>query len=165
MGPAKLSETLHISMDEAKKLINGYYMAFPGIKEFLYQLTKQVERNKRAISTLDGRIRDLSSLDWDSRKHVGHACNIAKNMPFQGGNASMIKRAMVNLYRKIEETGRHDLKLVGCVHDEFIVEGDKDKLEEGKKLVVDAMVEAGEYYVKSVPMVVDVDVGDHWIKG
>lgn len=164
MGPKKLSGQLDIPLDTAADLIKSWYASFPSVKAFLDEVAYNAEVTHQAVSTLDGRIRHLDTMDWDDKGHVAHAKNVAKNMPFQGGNASMIKRGMCILYDKIEKQRREDLELVACVHDEFVAEGDRDKLEEGKELVVSSMIEAGEYYVKSVPMVVDVDVGDHWIK-
>jgi DNA polymerase I-like protein with 3'-5' exonuclease and polymerase domains len=165
MGPAALGKNLGISTKEAKVLLKQYFQAFPGIKEFLDKCEADCLETKLIVSTLDGRIRDASGIDWDNPKQVSGAVNAAKNMPFQGGNGSIIKRAMIILYDKIKEYNRHDLKLVACVHDELVVEGDLDKKEEGLKIVMDSMVEAGEYYIKSIPMTVDIDVGDHWIKG
>jgi len=159
-----LASALDIDIQYAKDLTNSYFSTFRGVYEFLNEMAANVINTHKAISVLDGRTRDLSHLDWDDKRMVSHAQNIAKNMPFQGGNASMIKLAMAYLAEKIERYGRDDLRLVACVHDEFVVEGDKDKLEEGKKLVLDTMMEAGHHYVKSVPMKVGVDIGEHWVK-
>lgn len=163
-GPLKLSQTLDINIDRAKEMISSYYTTFPGVRDFLQDMADRAERTKTAYSPLDGRKRDMSNLDWDDPRSVGHARNVAKNMPFQGGNASMIKRAMIILNKKIKQYNRTDLKLVACVHDEFVSEGLRNKLEEGKNIIVDSMKEAGEYYVKSVPILVNVDVADHWVK-
>jgi DNA polymerase-1 len=88
-------------------------------------------------------------------------------MPFQGGNASITKYAMVLIRNKILEKN-WDLngmaKVLCAVHDEILVEAHDDVIDEMHKIQVDEMLAAAYHYVKKVPMAVETSVEGHWVK-
>jgi DNA polymerase I-like protein with 3'-5' exonuclease and polymerase domains len=80
------------------------------------------------------------------------------NSPAQGTGADILKKAMVLLRPRIAGKA----KIVHIVHDEIILEAPEEKAEEMKKILEDAMKEAGQYYIKSVPVEVEGNICDSW---
>lgn len=164
IGPKKLSDNLSISMQDARTLMNKYYRTFPKIKALLNELVEEASTSKIAKSPLDSRQRDLSTFDWDNPRETAHALNIAKNIPFQGAGASVTKKALCNLRHKIVSKGYKAL-LVNVIHDEIVVEVADSEAEEVAKMVEVEMTKAFNHYAPDVPMEVDAQIGDCWIKG
>jgi len=162
MGVKKLAVSLGISLDEAKQLRTKYFQTFPRIEILMNKLSKEARANKYALSPLDGRRRDLTHIDWDNQKHVGAAMNEAKNMPFQGCGASTTKRAMVRIKNRIDSEGIRG-RIVNVVHDELLYEVHKDEADKLATIVKIEMCAAFNEYAPDVPMVVNPDIGTHWI--
>ena len=81
------------------------------------------------------------------------------NSPIQGTGADIIKEALVILIKEIEDT---DCKIVGCVHDEIILEVPESSAERAATILTCVMEQAGSKYLKSIPIVVDVRITDNW---
>ena len=164
IGPKKLSDNLEIKYDEAKHLMDKYYRTFPKIKELLNSLAIDAQRSHVAISPLDGRQRDLSTFDWKNRREVAHAINISKNLPFQGAGASVTKLALCRIKKRVEENNL-DAKLVNVIHDEVVVESKESCSNQVAKIVEAEMIAAFNKYAPSVPMEVEAQIENHWVKG
>ena len=162
MGPMKLSHTLDINMQEARFLINKYFHTFPYIKQAMDKLETHARLTHVALSPLDQRQSDLSSMDWEDGRQASHALNIAKNLPFQGTGASTTKLALCRIKRRLDKH-EYDARLINVVHDEILVEAHLDCVDEVAKLVEKEMVTAFNYYAPSVPMEADAHIGDCWI--
>jgi len=162
IGPMKLSLNLNISIQEARNLMNKYFTTFPLIKKTLEDLIKEAEKNRYALSPLDGRRRDLTTFDWDDSKQVAHAKNITKNLPFQGCGASTTKLAMCKLKKIIDEK-KYDAKIINAIHDEILIEVHKNEAEEVAKVVKESMISAFNHYAPSVPMKVEPAIAREWI--
>jgi DNA polymerase I-like protein with 3'-5' exonuclease and polymerase domains len=162
MGPMKLGHTLDINMQEARYLINKYFYTFPYIKQAMDKLESHARLTHVALSPLDQRQSDLSSMDWEDGRQASHALNIAKNLPFQGTGASTTKLALCRIKRRLDKY-EYDARLINVVHDEILVEAHLDCVEDVAKLVETEMVTAFNYYAPSVPMEADAHIGDCWI--
>ncbi|MBW8886030.1 MAG: hypothetical protein JF612_14925, partial [Planctomycetia bacterium] len=83
---------------------------------------------------------------------------IAINTVIQGSAADIIKRAMINVHRRL---GRERLKakLLLQIHDELVLEFPPQERERIEALVVEEMAAAAEL---AVPLKVDVHVGPNW---
>ena len=149
-------------MQEARYLINKYFYTFPYIKQAMDRLESHARRTHIALSPLDNRQSDLSSMDWDDGRQASHALNIAKNLPFQGTGASTTKLALCRVKRRIDKY-EYDARLINVVHDEILVEAHVDCVEDVAKLVETEMVTAFNFYAPSVPMEADAHIGDCWI--
>ncbi len=125
MGPNKLSDTLNISVEGAKELIEKYFKTFPSIKGFLDKLGNYGKKygyiktfppynRKRWFTNWYPRIWDNSS----SSMELGSIERASKNTPIQGASADMTKRALVLMrdHIKIEDA---PVKLVMTVHDQI----------------------------------------------
>ena len=144
--------------------MNKYYRTFPQIKSLLNDLVSQARQREVAVSPLDGRQRDLKTFDWYNRREVAHALNISKNLPFQGAGASVTKLALCRIQNKIKEKNL-SAKLVNVIHDEVVVESKESCAHEVAKMVEKEMIAAFNHYAPSVPMEVEAQIEDHWVKG
>ena len=162
MGAWGLAQTLKIDKDEAQSLLNRYFTVFPSIKSFLNKMSNEAQHNRYAFSPLDGRRRDLSSMDWDHWKKRKHALNIAKNHPIQGASASITKLALIMIHEYIRDNNK-DAGIIAVIHDEVLVECHGDIAEEMAKVVEEKMIAAFNEYCPDVPMEVDAIIDNHWI--
>ncbi len=86
---------------------------------------------------------------------------MANGLVTHNSSADILKRALRLLHDKLRET---NASIVNMVHDEIVVEADATQAEEISKIVEDAMCKAGEEYVKRVPVKVETEVADAWVK-
>jgi len=156
-GPHGLSQGAGISYAEAKDFINRYLEVYPGIKKMMTKFIKDAEKNGYA-ETLFKRRRPLPELNSDITMMRKAAERMAINMPIQGTAADMIKKAMLNIDKFIQEK-EAEIKLLLQVHDELIFEVKADKLEEYTKTLKLLMTEA---LPLSIPVVVEASWGDNW---
>jgi DNA polymerase I-like protein with 3'-5' exonuclease and polymerase domains len=75
------------------------------------------------------------------------------NSPIQGTSADIIKKALCLLHERLSGT---EIKIIACIHDEIILEAPMSEVEKAQEILWDSMVEAGQMYLKNVPVVVDV---------
>ena len=81
------------------------------------------------------------------------------NSAIQGTSADIIKTALCLLHERVSGT---EIKVVACIHDEIILEAPMSEIEKAQDILSDSMVEAGQVYLKNVPVVVDVSVVGNW---
>ena len=93
-------------------------------------------------------------------KTGGAAERNAVNAPIQGSAADIIKIAMINIYNKLE-AGNYKTKMLLQVHDELVFDVYKPELDTMKTLIKSEMENA---YQLSVPLDVDMDLGDNWLE-
>ena len=154
-----LSERLTIGRKEAKELIDGYFASYPGVKKYMEESIRRA-REKGYVTTMFGRKR--YTRDIHSRNQVvrGNAERNAINAPIQGTAADIIKIAMVNIHRRLEEKNLKS-KMILQVHDELIFEVAPPELEFLKEMVLDEMSGAASL---SVPLKVDWGTGSNWLE-
>ncbi len=157
ISPFGLARQLGISRESAAQHIQTYFKCYPGIQAYMDRM-KQEAREKGYVTTLLGRrcfIQDIHSRDPNRR---GFAERQAINAPLQGGNADIIKKAMIKLKWLLKETHLKAHMLLQ-VHDELIFEVSEEDLEKAQPLIVKTM----ESIVSlAVPLVVEADVGNTW---
>jgi DNA polymerase-1 len=151
-----------VSVEEAERLLNRYFKAYPQVKQYLEGSAKTaIERGW--AETLGGRKLFLQIGERMEGPDLAAISRVAKNMPIQGTNADMLKVAMAGIRRRLLDGGP-DAFMVNCVHDEILLEAEDGGAWDAAEIVKEEMVKAGERYVKKVPMVVDVSVGNSWLK-
>jgi DNA polymerase-1 len=84
-----------------------------------------------------------------------------KNTPIQGTSADILKRALRLLSDELRPTSA---KIVNIIHDEIVVETDADEAEEIAGKVERAMSDAGQEYLATVPVKVETEIAEEWIK-
>lgn len=122
-----LSEQINTSVKEARTIIDNFFIAFPEVSEFLRKIVFEASRDGY-VSTLFGRrryLRDFNSSSYQTREFAKRA---AMNAPIQGTAADLIKIAMINVDKLLEE-GAYKTKMVLQIHDELIFMVHKDEKE------------------------------------
>jgi len=153
-----LSQRLNISRTEAAALIQGYFSSFPGVKLYMENAVRKA-KEKGFVETIMGRRRFLPDIHSANAIVRGVAERNAINAPLQGSAADIIKLAMVNLQKKLQDNYKSYLILQ--VHDELILNVDKDEIENIRNIVRSEM----EHVMKlRVPLVVDIGVGNNWLE-
>jgi DNA polymerase-1 len=157
MGPKKLSQTTGFSFNEARKFIESYFATFPKVKALISFLEEKAEDLGYA-STLSGRRRLLPGLKSSLAKEQALARNMSINTPIQGSAADLIKIAMLNLHKKLEN-GRLRCDLLLQIHDELVFECHKDDELAARELIREEMEGAWKLFV---PIEVSIASGKNW---
>jgi DNA polymerase-1 len=159
IGPFGLANRLKISQTEAKEIIATYFERFPGVKGYIHDTLEHVRRTGY-VQTLRGRRRYLPDIASKNQNIRGNAERQAINMPIQGTSADMIKIAMVNLARALNDQGFRS-RLLLQVHDELICEVPPEEEVRMKDLVLKIMQEA---LPLDVPVKVEAGTGPNWLE-
>lgn len=154
-----LSQSLGISRKEAAEIIEAYFTQYPGIKEYMNQAIASA-KEKGYVETLLKRKRFLRDILSANATVRAFAERNAINAPIQGSAADMIKIAMINIQKEIKDRNLKG-KMVMQVHDELVFDIPKNELEVFKGLIQKEMQEAIKL---SVPIIVEVGVGDNWLE-
>jgi DNA polymerase-1 len=154
-----LAQRLRIGTKEAQKLIDTYRASYPGVGRFLDELL-EAAREKGYAETLLGRRRYFKE-QITSRNPADRALaeRIAVNMPVQGTQADMIKKAMVAIHHRLLAEGFAG-RMILQVHDELVFEAPEAEVEALSALVTEEMRGA---LPLSVPIVVEIGVADNWL--
>jgi len=152
-----LSESLDMRIVEAKEFIDKYFKAFPGIKEYLDNVVVIAKENGFVKTIMDRKrtIEELYNTNYMIRQ-TGE--RIALNTPIQGSSADIIKKAMIDLFEKMNER-KLKSKMIIQIHDELIFDVKEDELEELKALVKEVMENV---YKLDVPLIVETSLGKNW---
>jgi DNA polymerase-1 len=152
-----LSENLEIPREQAQQYIDTYLARFPMVQDFIERTIEQAERDGY-VTTLLGRRRPVPEIRAQNRQTHSLGERLAVNSVMQGTAADVIKVAMVNIFRRLQEEGRSS-RLVLQVHDELLVEAPDAEVSTVKELVRSEMCSA---YPLDPPLAVDVGAGDNW---
>ena len=132
-----LSQSLHISMAEARDMIDRYYEAYPGVRTFLDNVVARAKQTGYA-ETMYGRRRHIPELKAKNPQLRGFGERTAMNHPMQGTAADIIKIAMARVSRRLEEEG-FAAHMILQVHDELDFECPVDEVERLTAMVRDVM--------------------------
>jgi DNA polymerase-1 len=152
-----LSQQLNIEVSEAKALMDEYFERFGGVRTYLHSLVAGA-RQTEYTETILGRRRYLPDLTSDNRQRREIAERMALNAPIQGSAADIIKVAMLDVERALDDAGMRSRMLLQ-VHDELVFEVGPGERESLETLVRDKMGHAVEM---TVPLDVSVGVGRSW---
>lgn len=152
-----LSQSLHISMVEARDMIDRYYEAYPGVRMFLDSVVARAKQTGYA-ETMYGRRRHIPELKAKNPQLRGFGERTAMNHPMQGTAADIIKIAMARVSRRLEEEG-FAAHMILQVHDELDFECPVDEVERLTAMVRDVM----EHVVDlRVPLIAEASTGITW---
>ena len=152
-----LSKNLGISRKRAKEFIDNYFEQYPEIKDYMDKAVKEA-REKGYAETIMHRRRYLPDIHAKNFNIRSFAERTAINSPIQGSAADIIKIAMINMQKKLEEM-HLKTKMVLQVHDELIFDVPKDELETIKRIVPEVMQSAVKL---DVPLIADSGWGHNW---
>lgn len=152
-----LSQSLHISMAEARYMIDRYYEAYPGVRTFLDNVVARAKQTGYA-ETMYGRRRHIPELKAKNPQLRGFGERTAMNHPMQGTAADIIKIAMARVSRRLEEEG-FAAHMILQVHDELDFECPVEEVERLTAMVQDVM----EHVVDlRVPLIAEASTGVTW---
>lgn len=158
-GAFGLADQTGLSRTEAKQMIEEYYANYPKLKEWM---STQVQKARELgyVETILKRKRHLKDINSANFVVKSHAERNAVNAPIQGSAADIIKIAMINIQKKLEEKNLKT-KMLLQVHDELVFESPENEVETASKLIKTEMESAIE---TQVPLLVEVGVGDNWLE-
>lgn len=152
---AKTSYQVELSEAEAERMRNAFFRTYSGVAAW-HQRQKTVVNFERFVRTVSGRKRkwaDNSSLPITQ----------AFNTPDQGTGADVLKTAMAYIHRELYSRGWEDAAVINSVHDEIVLEGPANSIQDAAELVRRNM-EAAWYDLMgdSVPIDVGLSTGTSW---
>lgn len=153
-----LSQRLHCSRSEAKKIIDDYFASFPSIRNFI-DTTVADARTKGYVETLFGRRRYIADINSHNATVRGLAERNAVNAPIQGTAADIIKLAMIAVDKALIESGLKS-RMVLQIHDELLLEVPLSEVDAVKEILVKGMENVIEL---SVPLTVECNYGKTWL--
>lgn len=156
-GPFSLSKELGVSYSDAKEFIDTYFEKHAGVKSFIDEVIARAEQDAE-VKTISGRRRGIPEIQSSNRTVKENGKRMAINTVIQGSAADIIKIAMINIHRKMSESGMKS-KLIMQVHDELIFEYPPGEEKALIQLVKQEMENAVEL---NVPLKVDVNKGRTW---
>jgi len=165
MSAFSLSKTLKVTQDEAQKFIDKYFAQFPNVRLFQKQAINTLRKNY-AVHTIAKRKRRFKEYaiakktkDW---RRVGALERQAVNSIIQGSASDVIKIAMRNIHKRLQEEFK-DANILIQIHDELIVECKEADAKKVEALVKHEMETAVD--LKIIPLVTEPMICDRWIKG
>lgn len=156
-----LAENINVSRTEAKEIIDAYKKQFANIPKYMNE-TIEFCRANGYVQTLLGRkrwLKDINSKNWTVR---GFAERNAINSPIQGAAADMIKVAMIEIGRLIDEN-KFKTRMILQVHDELVFDAHRSELEVLKPMILEAMKKAMPL-PNEVPVEAEIGVGENWLE-
>jgi DNA polymerase-1 len=154
-----LAERLNIPRAEAKALIDGYFLSYPRVREYM-EKSIRVAKENGYVKTIFKRKRFLADINSNNAIVRGYAERNAINAPIQGSAADIIKVAMVRIFNRFEAEGLQS-KMILQVHDELDFNVCNDELERVKQIVLEEMEGAIQL---RVPLVADCGIGANWLE-
>ena len=157
MSAFGLSRQLNISRKESQKYMDLYFERYPGVLEYMERTRKQA-KEQGYVETLDGRRLYLPDINSSNAARRAGAERAAINAPMQGTAADIIKRAMIDVDRWLEND-KPRVQLIMQVHDELVFEVHKDDVEAVSKTIHELMENSMKL---DVPLLVEVGSGANW---
>jgi DNA polymerase-1 len=157
MSDFGLATRAGISRQDAQEFINSYFAAYGGISRYMLHM-RETAGEQGYVSTLLGRKRQIPELASSNRALKSAGERMAINMPIQGTAADIMKIAMIRTDRALR-AGGFRATVVLSVHDELLLEAPRDEVDRLVPVLREAMEGA---LPLSVPLTVEVKVGDSW---
>jgi DNA polymerase-1 len=157
MSAFGLARQLGIERSAAQAYVDLYFARYPGVQAFM-ERTRELAHDQGYVETLFGRRLYLSDINARNHQRRAAAERTAINAPMQGSAADIIKRAMLAVDEWIQSSVP-PARLLMQVHDELVLEVDEPYIIDAKEIITRHMEAAANL---SVPLVVDIGVGDNW---
>jgi DNA polymerase-1 len=159
IGAQRFSIMTGLSVAEAENVLRKYFATYRQLDTYLHEAANRAVRERQA-RTASGRLVRFR-YDEQDRQQISMTKRNGKNTPIQGTSADILKRALRLLNDELRNT---NAQIVNIIHDEIVVEADADEAEEIAEKVERTMRAAGEEYVKTVPVKVETEIANEWVK-
>ena len=146
---AKQSYGVDLSLADAERFRDRFFLAYQGIAAW-HRQTARNQKKIRETRTLIGRRRLIEKpLELPT----------LLNLPVQGTAADITKLALAKILPQLAPFGA---RIVGCIHDEILLETPTDRAQALARLLSDAMEAAGNESLGEVPVVAEASIGQNW---
>ena len=152
-----LSQRLAIGVDEATKILDAYFVAFPNVRRYMDETVSEARKRGYTV-TLFGRRRPIPELNNPNFRIRQSGERQAMNAGIQGLAADIFKVALVRIDEQLSEADMKS-RVILQVHDEVIIEAPANEREQVNEMVLTAMKNAASL---SVPLEVNAAWGDTW---
>ena len=152
-----LAKQLDVGRKEAAGYIESYFARYTGVKKYMEDIVAKA-REQGYVSTLMGRRRYLPDIRHSNFNLRSFAERTAINTPIQGTAADIMKKAMIDVERALEQAGCKS-RILLQVHDELVLEVTEDERERVAELVRATMQAAASL---EIPLLADVNFGKNW---
>jgi DNA polymerase-1 len=156
-----LAKDIGVTQQAAQAFIDAYFAGFPAVRLFIDRLLEHA-RATGVVKTMFGRRRLVPELVSQNAQVRAAAERASINMPIQGSAADILKRAMIDVHRALAGravAGLPPARMILTVHDELVFECPASDVDEVVPMIREGMERA---VALSVPLTVDIGVGDNW---
>ena len=158
-----LAKQIGVSNIEAKDFLNSYFLKFPEIKDYMESTIKFCRRSGY-VNNIFGRRTHITGINDKNFNVRNFQERAAINAPIQGSASEIMRMAMIRIYEKFKEMKNLECKILLQIHDELIFEVKNGEAKKYSKIIQDEMssVKDSDLHSFSIPLLVDVNVGDNW---
>jgi DNA polymerase I-like protein with 3'-5' exonuclease and polymerase domains len=159
IGAQRFALMTGLSVSEAENVLRRYFGTYRELDTYLRDAANRAVSDRQA-RTGSGRLVRFR-YDENDRQQISMTQRNGKNTPIQGTSADILKRALRLLKDELAGT---NAQIVNIIHDEIVVEADADDAQEVAAKVERIMCAAGQEYLKTVPVKVETEIADEWVK-
>ncbi|HKG45981.1 MAG TPA: DNA polymerase [Pyrinomonadaceae bacterium] len=159
IGAQRFALMTGLSVPDAENVLRRYFGTYRQLDSYLRDAANRAV-SERQSRTASGRLVRFR-YDENDRQQISMTQRNGKNTPIQGTSADILKRALKLLRDELRET---NAKIVNIIHDEVVVEADADEAHDVADKVETTMRVAAEEYLKTVPVKVEIEIADEWVK-
>ena len=159
IGAQRFGLMTGLPVPEAENVLRRYFGTYRELDTYLREAANRAVQDRQA-RTGSGRLVRFR-YDETDRQQISMTQRNGKNTPIQGTSADILKRALRLLRDELRDT---NAKIVNIIHDEIVVETDADEAQETAAKLERVMCAAGEEYLKTVPVKVETEIADEWVK-
>ena len=159
IGAQRFSMMTGLTVPAAEDVLRRYFSTYRQLDTYLRDAANRAVSERQA-RTGSGRLVRFRYDPLD-RQQVSMTQRNGKNTPIQGTSADILKRALRLLTDELRDTSA---QIVNIIHDEIVVEADADETPEIAQKVEHAMSAAAEEYLRTVPVKVETEIAEEWVK-
>ncbi len=158
-----LAKQINVSNNEAEEFLKSYFRKFPEIKDYM-KTTVNFCRKSGYVSNIFGRKTHFTGINDKNFNVRNFQERAAINAPIQGSASEIMRLAMIRINKMISNNKKNSLKMLLQIHDELIFEEKFKETKKSTKLIKDLMlsVKDSELHSFSIPLLVDVNIGENW---
>ena len=158
-----LAKQINVSNHEAEEFLNAYFLKFPEIKIYMEETIKFC-RKSGFVNNIFGRRSHFVNINDKNYNVRNFQERAAINAPIQGSASEIMRLAMIRLSKRLSEQKNKKTKMLLQIHDELIFETPKEESKRISKIIIEEMssVTKSEQHSFSIPLTVDMNIGDNW---
>ena len=158
-----LAKQIGVSTTEASEFLNSYFLKFPEIKEYMSSTIKFC-RKSGYVNNIFGRRTHITGINDKNFNIRNFQERAAINAPIQGSASEIMRMAMIRISEKLKDNKIYDTKMILQIHDELIFEAPSKDTAKISKIIKKEMtsVQNSELHSFTIPLSVDINVGDNW---